>query len=362
MKFRSIPKNDGFGMIPEFDVNGPLWLLMPTRPDNWRDHANPVQSIYIDFIEILAQYMIVNIGLANESLTRLFKQQKENIRIKILEYDDAWIRDTGPVFLKDQIGNIRAVKWGFNAWGGVEGGLYASWEKDDLLGERLCLNEFIDYYKNDMILEGGSVLTDGLGRLYTTESCLLNKNRNPSMTKKEIEKNLKDYLGIDKIVWIPEGLKYDETSGHVDNVCLIADKRRILLHWTNDKSDPQYRIVREAKRVIETENKSEIYNYEIIKLESPNQIPLTEVESKGILKVEGTYSRNQGDYVISSYVNAYQDANLVVVPQFGDIDRDREALNVFNKIYPKKRRIPFPSREIIIGGGGLHCVTLGLPK
>ena len=362
MQFRSIPKNDGFVMIPEFEINGPLWLLMPTRPDNWRDHAIPVQAIYMDLIETLSKYMIVNIGIENKKLSQLFKQQNKNIRIKILEYDDAWFRDTGPIFLKDHNRNIRAVKWGFNAWGGVEGGLYASWEKDDLLGERLCLNEFIDYYKNEMILEGGSVLTDGLGTLYTTESCLLNKNRNPNMTKREIEKNLRDYLGINKIVWIPEGLQFDETGGHVDNVCMLADNRRILLHWTNDKTDPQFRIVREAKRAIETENKSDSYNYEIIKILSPSQIPLTEVESKGILKVKGTYSRNQGDYVISSYVNAYQNANLVVVPQFGDVSKDYEALILFKKIYPSKRIIPFPAREIIIGGGGLHCITLGLPK
>ncbi|HRN70571.1 MAG TPA: agmatine deiminase [Candidatus Woesebacteria bacterium] len=362
MKLNSLPVEDGFSMMAESDVIGSLWLLLPTRPDNWRDNATPVQNTYVNLIETISRYVKVNVGIEHKRFMHLFNTtNKKNIKVHILNYDDAWIRDTGPIFLKDEHNHVRGVKWRFNAWGGMDEGLYANWEQDDLIGERICDIGSIDYYLNDMILEGGSVLSDEFGTLYTTESCLLNKNRNPKKNKKEIEKNLIEYLGVNRVVWIPEGLKYDETDGHVDNVCLLADKRRILLHWTNDKNDPQYEIVREAKKTIEIESKSESYNYEIIKVESPRQVPLKQYESKGISIVEGTYSRNSGDYVISSYVNAYQDRNIVVLPQFGDREKDSAALNLFRKVYPNKNIIPFPAREIIIGGGGLHCITLVQP-
>ena len=155
--------------------------------------------------------------------------------------DDAWVRDTGPTFVIDDKGDVRGVDWGFNAWGGFEGGLYFPWQRDDQVARKILeIERRARYRTDDFVLEGGSIHVDGEGTLITTEECLLNHNRNPHLSQAEIERTLRDYLAVDSIIWLPNGLYNDETDGHVDNFCCYVRPGEVLLAWTDDQDDPNY--------------------------------------------------------------------------------------------------------------------------
>ena len=156
-----------------------------------------------------------------------------------MESDDAWARDVGPTFVVNEKGGVLGIDWQFNAWGGEVDGLYASWEKDDLVASRFC--ERLGYACFDahpFVLEGGSIHSDGEGTLLVTERCLLSQGRNPRMTRQEIEERLKACLGAEKVIWLPYGIYQDETNEHVDNVCAFVRPAEVVLAWTDDRKIP----------------------------------------------------------------------------------------------------------------------------
>ena len=147
------------------------------------------------------------------------------IRVVELSNNDSWIRDCGPTFVVNDKGEVRGVDWDFNAWGGLVNGLYFPWDQDDLVAQKVINIEHVDRYKAPFVLEGGSIHTDGEGTLLTTEECLLDEGRNPELSKEEIEENLKEYLNVEKIIWLKNGVYNDETNGHVDNIVLFHSPR-----------------------------------------------------------------------------------------------------------------------------------------
>jgi agmatine deiminase len=155
--------------------------------------------------------------------------------------DDAWVRDTGPTFVINDQGEVRGVDWGFNAWGGFDGGLYAPWNRDEELAAKVLEMERCQrYHTEGFVLEGGSIHVDGEGTLITTEECLLNRNRNPHLNREQIEAVLREHLAVETIIWLPDGLYNDETDGHVDNFCCYVRPGEVLLAWTDDSNDPNY--------------------------------------------------------------------------------------------------------------------------
>src|SRR4030042_1299623 len=161
------------------------------------------------------------------------------------------MRDCGPTFVRNTNGNVRGIDWIFNAWGGSESGLYPSWNLDDAVPAKVLELEGLDRYKASIVLEGGSIHVDGEGTLITTEECLLNPNRNPNLSKNDIENILKKFLSISKIIWLGKGVYNDETSGHVDNLCCFLEPGVVALTWTDDPYDPQYEISLDAFRRME---------------------------------------------------------------------------------------------------------------
>ena len=154
--------------------------------------------------------------------------------------DDCWARDTGPTVVINAAGECRAVDWGFNAWGGHNGGLYFPWDQDELVASHMASQHGFARYKAPLILEGGSIHVDGEGTCLTTAECLLNTNRNPHLSKAQIEQHLRDYLNIEKVIWLEEGVYLDETDGHIDNMACFARPGEVILTWTDDENDPQY--------------------------------------------------------------------------------------------------------------------------
>ncbi|WP_079389550.1 agmatine deiminase, partial [Pseudomonas aeruginosa] len=216
-----------------------------------------------------------------------------NIRVVEISSDDAWVRDTGPTFVIDDKGDVRGVDWGFNAWGGFEGGLYFPWQRDDQVARKILeIERRARYRTDDFVLEGGSIHVDGEGTLITTEECLLNHNRNPHLSQAEIERTLRDYLAVESIIWLPNGLYNDETDGHVDNFCCYVRPGEVLLAWTDDQDDPNYLRCQAALRVLEESRDAKGRKLVVHKMPIPGPLYATQEECDGVDIVEGSQPRD----------------------------------------------------------------------
>ena len=285
-----------------------------------------------------------------------------HIRVVEMSYNDSWMRDCGPTFVVNGQGIVRGVDWDFNAWGGLEGGLYFPWDLDDLVPQKVCDIERLDRYKAaSFVLEGGSIHTDGEGTLLTTEECLLNTNRNPQLTREEIEENLRQYLNVEKIIWLSRGVYNDETNGHVDNIACFIRPGVVALTWTDDQDDPQYEISADAYERLSNAVDAKGRKLEVHKIHQPNPILIAEEESQGVDTVDGTLPRNAGDRLAGSYINFYIANGGVVMPVFDD-PHDQLAMDALGKLFPGRKVSGVNAREILLGGGNIHCITQQQPR
>jgi agmatine deiminase len=249
----------------------------------------------------------------------------------------------------------------FNAWGGLQGGLYFPWDQDDAVAQKVLEIEGRDRYRAPFVLEGGAIHVDGQGTLVTTEECLLNPNRNPHLSRAEIEGLLRRYLGVDVVIWLGNGVHLDETDGHVDNLCAFTRPGEVVLTWTDDRRDPQYEISRDAYERLKDARDARGRRLEVHKLAQPGPLQMTRAEAEGIDATEGAQPRQAGARLAGSYVNFYIGSRRVVVPLL-DAKRDGAALRKLKRLFPGREIVGVPGREILLGGGNIHCITQQVPK
>ncbi|MCC8101105.1 MAG: agmatine deiminase [Clostridiales bacterium] len=293
------------------------------------------------------------------------KAQSVISKIEILPIgtDDAWARDVGPTCVVNEDGEVRGVDWQFNAWGGAVDGLYAHWEKDDQAAAAVCGALGLPCYDaRDFVLEGGSIHSDGEGTVLVTEACLLSAGRNPQMTKTEIENTLKQYLGAEKIIWLPRGIWQDETNEHVDNICAFVRPGEVVLAWTDEETDPQWALSNASLRVLERETDARGRKLTVHKLPIPAKpVCITEEELAGFTFEKGEDIREAGERLAASYVNFYISNGAVIVPQFGDAN-DALAVQILGCLFPERETVPVYARPVIVGGGNIHCITQQIPR
>ena len=304
----------------------------------------------------------------NTSKSVSYKIGKFNLHIIEMETDDSWARDTGPTFVFNKTGDVLSrigINWTFNAWGGEYDGLYASWDKDDKVAKNFTNylgDKILD--AGSFVLEGGSIHTDGEGTLMVTESCLLSKGRNPSLTKTEIEDTLKKFLGVKKVLWLPFGIYNDETNEHVDNVAAFIKPGEIVLAWTDNESDPQYNMSKADYDYLSSETDAKGRKLTIHKIPVPD-IPVrcTEADIDNYIFEPGEDEREAGERLAASYVNFYFANGCILLPQFGgeNEESDKRAQAIFEKICSDKKIIPINTRSILLGGGNIHCITQQIP-
>jgi agmatine deiminase len=211
-----------------------------------------------------------------------------------------------------------------------------------------------------MVLEGGAIHVDGEGTVLTTEQCLLNRNRNPTLSREQIERALLDYLGASKVVWLGAGLWHDETDGHVDNLACFARPGVVLLAHTEDQADPQHAISADALARLRAATDARGRALEVITLPSPGPLEMSAAEASGVQSIAGTQPRRAGDRLAASYVNFYLGNSRVVFPLL-DERRDEEAGEILAGCFPERDVIGVPAREILLGGGNIHCLTQQVP-
>ena len=357
----STPRGDGFRMPGEFEPHLGCWMLWPERSDNWRNGAKPAQQAFAAVARATAEGEVVTVCVSRAQYAAARRTLPEHVRLVEMSSDDSWIRDCGPTFVVNAEGEVRGIDWKFNAWGGLSGGLYARWDQDDLVGEKVLEVERDARYAPDLILEGGSIEVDGEGTLVTTEQCLLNRNRNPDRSRAEIEWHLREYLHVDRIIWLGEGVHLDETAGHVDNLCRFVRPGLLTLTWTEDPTDPQYPNSRDALARLTRATDAKGRSLEIRKVHQPGPLHITPQEAQGVDIVPGTKPRRAGDRMPASYVNFYIGNGIVVMPSFDD-PQDQPAREALQELFPARRIVAVPAREIVLGGGGIHCITQQEPR
>lgn len=354
----STPQADGFRMPGEFEPHRQCWMLYPVRSDVWRDDARPAQHIFSQVAEAISRFEPVTVGVDATHVDHARNNLPAHIRVVEMAYNDAWVRDSGPTFVVNDAGDVRGVDWQFNAWGGE---IYADWSLDEKVAQTILDHQRIDRYQADFVLEGGSIHVDGEGTLITTRECLLNPNRNPRLTQDEIESRLKSYLNVDKVIWLDYGVYEDETSGHVDNVICFVKPGVIALTWTDDPHDAQYERSVAAYEQLKSETDANGRRLEVHKIHQPAPMHMTQAESGGLQIMEGTYPRLAGARLAASYINFYIANGGLIVPQFDD-PYDDLALETLDILFPERQVVGIPAREILLGGGNIHCITQQQPR
>lgn len=357
---KTTPKQDGFRMPGEFEPQERIFMIWPERSDNWRNGAKPAQEAYTNVAKAISEFTPVTMLVNNDQYANARERLPKDVQVLEMSSNDAWCRDCGPTFLVNDNGERRACDWAFNAWGGLVDGLYFSWDADEAIARKICELENIDSYRtDDFILEGGSIHVDGEGTVLTTEMCLLSEGRNSRLTKYEIEDRLKQYLGCEKVLWLKDGIDPDETNGHVDDVACFVRPGEVACIYTDNPADPFYKVAQQNYKALIKMTDAKGRKLKVHKVCTPAKPVLME-GADTIDIVAGSKHRMNGEICIASYLNYLVTNDGVIVPQYGD-ENDELALKQLKKIYPDKKVVGVKTKEIVFGGGNIHCITQQLP-
>lgn len=358
----STPGEDGYRMPGEFEPHSGCIMIWPVRPGSWIYGGVAAKKVFTEIATAISESETVYMLADTEHFEEARAALPENIVVVNMESDDSWARDVGPTFVINKEGMLRGVNWSFNAWGGTYDGLYADWTRDDLVAKRFL--EYLDvdcYDAAPFVLEGGSIHSDGEGTLLVTETCLLSSGRNPGLSKEQIEEKLKNFLLAEKVIWLPCGIYRDETNEHVDNVCAFTAPGEVVLAWTEDREDPQYEMSLRCLEVLENQRDAKGRKIKVRKLLIPkNPVCITEEELAGFAFEPGEEEREVGERLAASYVNFYIANKAILLPQFDD-EHDRLAVEVLQEAFPDREIVPIYARDIIVGGGNIHCITQQIP-
>jgi len=361
--------NNTFYMPAEWGPHTATWITWPKDPITWPNRIEAAQEIYLQMIELLSPHERVNLLVEDESTqytvqTQIKKRNTnlENVKIHLISTVDSWIRDYGPIFVKtspspllrkegekkefpspykgEGQGEVCILDFFFNAWGNK----YECLKKDDDIPQRISHLLNIPFIEPGIILEGGSIDVNGKGSLLTTEQCLLNKNRNPKLSKTEIETYLKKYLGVTNILWLGEGIEGDDTDGHIDDITRFVSEDTIVTVIEEDPSDSNYEPLKENLEKLRRLKDQDGKEFKIVTLPMPGQLDRDDGEGR----------------LPASYANFYIANQTVLVPIYKH-KNDAIALESLQKLFPKRKVIGLDCRDLIYGMGAIHCLTQQQP-
>lgn len=354
------PRSAGFRMPAEWEPQAGVWMAWPERPDTWRLGGKPAQAAFARLANTIARFEPVTMLVSAGQWANALAQLDPAVRVIEMTTNDAWLRDTGTTFVTDGQGNLGGVDWRFNGWGGLSDGLYFPWDADDAVAAKMCAIERARRFRAPLVTEGGAIHVDGEGTVITTEDCLLNPNRNPDLGRADVEAILGDHLGIDTVIWLGQGVPDDITGGHIDNLACFVAPGVVLLSWCDDPADPHHAVSREAEARLLAARDAKGRALRVERMPMPTPLFLTADEAGGLDRTNPALSSAAGDRLAASYVNFLIVNGAVIAPAF-DVPTDAEAEAVLRRLFPGREVIMLPSREILLGGGNIHCVTQQQP-
>lgn len=336
------PKSLNYKMPAEWHKKQRTFMEWPERNEIWISGMEEAYVAYSNVANKISEFEPVSMIVSPDYITIAKKMLSSDVSIIEMHHDDSWMRDNGPTFIINDKNELAGIKWNFNAWGNK----YKGYEKDNKVAEELLEILNIKMFKPDIIMEGGSFHTDGEGTLITNEECLLNRNRNPSLTKENIENYLKDYLGVEKIIWLKKGLYGDETDGHIDNFAAFVHPSEVIIQSCSDKDDPNHEIYIENLNILRDALDAKGRKFTIHEIEQPEKL---------------IFKRRR---LTLSYINYYLVNKGVILPVFGNISKknDINAQNILQEIYPDRKIITIDGIPIVKGGGNVHCITQQMPE
>ena len=354
------PRAAGFRMPAEWEPQAGCWIAWPERPDTWRLGAKPAQAAFARLANTIARFAPVTMLASAGQWGNAVRQLDPAVRVVEMTTNDAWLRDTGATFVIDDHGRLGAIDWQFNGWGGLTDGLYFPWDADDAVAAKMCDLERARHFRAPLVTEGGAIHVDGQGTILTTEACLLNANRNPGLTRADAEACLCDYLGASRVIWLADGVPDDITGGHVDNLACFVAPGVVLLAWCDDPADPHYAVSRAAEARLLAACDAQGRPIRVERMPMPTPMFLTAEEAGGLDRTNPRLSAAAGDRLAASYVNFLIVNGAVIAPAFG-VPTDAAAEAILTGLFPTHEIVMLPSRDILLGGGNIHCVTQQQP-
>src|SRR5438046_2646320 len=335
------PKSLGYRMPAEWEPQEAVWLAWPHNEFTWPGGMLAgVEGSYIEIIRALYTGQKIKLLVKNSDSEARIRGllSRADITLKQIVFlrmatEDSWIRDYGPTFVTNtESRQLAMVKWIFNAWGN---------KYDDLLGDnriphQMNLTVHLPMFEPGIVLEGGSIEVNGAGTVLTTEQCLLNKNRNPQLTREEIENYLTDYLNVSRVVWLKEGIVGDDTDGHIDDIARFVDEQTVICAFEDDPSDENYKLLKENHDLLQHQG------FRVVTIPMP-----------------GFVGDRQGR-LPASYANFYIGNGAVVVPQFGHTN-DQRALDILRKCFPNHEVAGVHATAMVYGLGTIHCCSQQAP-
>ena len=319
---------------PEWAPHESVWIGFPSHGELWEDDLAPAQAEVVAFAEAVHAdglgEAVRLVAADEESADEARRLATVGIEVMAAPFGDIWLRDTGPLIVSD--GERRAARaFRFNGWGGKY-----NLAGDDDLADRLAASAGFERRDCHYVLEGGAIDVDGTGLAVTTEQCLLNPNRNPSLDKAGIEARLRSDLGLDRILWLGDGLLGDHTDGHVDNLARFVGKGRLAIPEPAGDDDPNAAVYRDAQA------RARAFGLEVAPLPSPGRV------------------LRDGEIIPASYMNFYIGNAAVVVPIYG-APNDHEAVEAIQALFPTRRVVGLRADHILTGGGSFHCISQQVP-
>ncbi|MFL2543266.1 MAG: agmatine/peptidylarginine deiminase [Alphaproteobacteria bacterium] len=334
-------------MPPEWHPHECCWMQWPHEFKNKNSYKEIESWSHFDFEKGRYKWAQVSKAISNFEKVKMIVHPEDikiakkllhnSVNIYEFQNDDCWARDSGATYLINNQNKLGGVDWEFNGWG-----KFSPHDSDNKIAKFMIEKSSATYFKSHMVLEGGSIHVDGAGTLITTEQCLLNKNRNPDLSKEEIEDNIKKYLNIKKIIWLKHGTD-EGTDGHIDNIACFVDRSKVLALSCHDKQDPFFEKINENLEILKTSRDA-------------NDHPLE------VIEIEMSYKRiipNNDEP--SSYINFYIANNGIVMPIFDDEKADKKARTIIQSVFPKRKVIAINGIDISLGGGNIHCITQQQP-
>lgn len=338
--FSASPKKQGYSFPAEWAKHEATWLSWPHKEASWPGKIETIYAPYCQFIKIVATAEKVRINVKDETMkTEAIRHLQQagadltQVEFYFNESNDAWCRDHGPAFVWN--GSKKAViDWGYNAWGDK----YPPYDLDDVIPTKIAQHFNLTLFTPDIVMEGGSVEFNGAGTILTTTACLLNENRNPQLTKEQIEQYLLEFYGAEQVLWLGDGIVGDDTDGHIDDITRFVNEDTVLTVVESNPLDENYLLLQENLKALKAMRLKNGKALNIVELPMPSPVIYEDMR------------------LPASYANFYIANAAVIVPTFRDVN-DEKALQIIQDVFPDRKVVGIDSTDIIWGLGSFHCLS-----
>ncbi len=340
-------------MPAEWEPHAATWMAWPYSNELWLGFLESVRQDFAGLVRAISRHEPVHLLVRDDEAEHDARTRLGGCDVTFHRhaYNDVWLRDSGPIFVTrgaPGIGEVAPVDWEFNGWGNK----FAA-ELDNAVPKYISSLLGTASFRPGIVMEGGSLDVNGAGACLTTEQCLLSPERNPGRSKMDLETALQDYLGLERILWLGDGLENDHTDGHIDTITRFVSERVIVTAVCEDPGDPNLAVMNRNLEKLRSFTDADGQPFEIVTLALP----------KNRLELSGDLARSEGldgDRLAATYCNFYIINGAVIVPVYDDPNDDR-ALEILRGLFPERQVIGLSSRGIITGGGSFHCVTQQQP-